>query len=142
MTEQEERQRVVEIARSWLGTPYLHRGNVKKCGADCAWLLIKVFEEAGLVTGVDPGYYPPDWPMHQEHSIYLDWVERYCKPVEKPQAGDIVLYRFGKCISHGAIVSNYPYVIHSLYRQGVVETDLEHGPWASRVAGFWSYWGK
>ena len=40
-------ERAVEIARAWIGTPYVHQGSACRAGADCL----------GLVRGVWRGLY-------------------------------------------------------------------------------------
>jgi hypothetical protein len=103
---------VVE-AMTWLGTPYHHQGRVKGVGVDCGTLICEVFEKVGLMDHLDPRPYPPDWHMHQIGQRYLEHVLSVCYEVEEPQPGDLVLYHFGKCISHGAIVVEWPTIIHS-----------------------------
>ena len=53
------RQRIVEEARSWLGTPYHHQAMVKGAGVDCAMILVAVYRAVGLIpAGFDPRPYP------------------------------------------------------------------------------------
>lgn len=133
------RQAVVEEARSWLRTPYHHLARVKGHGVDCAQILIAVYSEVGLVPKLDVGYYTQDWAMHRNDEKYLGWIEKYAKPVVVPKPGDIALFRFGRCISHAAIVVEWPLVIHSYVRLGVVYSNAEQDQeLRGRVAGFWS----
>jgi len=165
-TEHEARQAIIAEARSWIGTPYLHQGRVKGVGVDCAMLLLEVYERAGLVphlelaeTVVNPSTeiakYPPDWMLHRDEERYLEIVERFAQrlPDEErlpPLDGDIALYRWGRTISHGAIVDRWPRTIHAYSRSGQVEYGEGDrgevgGPGPDgkpRLAGFWSLWGK
>jgi cell wall-associated NlpC family hydrolase len=62
--------------------------------------------------------------------------------VEVGLPGDIVLYRFGRCISHGAIVLAWPQIIHAYIRLGVVMDEGERNTVLRKAqAGFWSPWG-
>jgi len=121
--EVEQRAAAVAEARTWLRTPYHHMGRMKGAGADCATLLIEVYAAAGLIENFDPGYYPQDWMKHRDEERYLGWVEKYCVPTEAPQPGDLVLYKIGRCFSHGAIVIAWPTCIHArwLPKGGTIE---------------------
>jgi NlpC/P60 family putative phage cell wall peptidase len=132
------RQDVVQEARSWLGTPYHHQGRVKGAGVDCAMLLIEVFRTCGLIPDIDPKPYPPDWHLHRDEERYLGWVKRYARPVDVPQPGDIALFQFGRCVSHGAIVDEWPAVVHSYLRDGCILADATEAPLAGRLRGFYS----
>lgn len=106
-------------------------------------LLIEVFHACGLIPHIDPRPYPHDWHMHRSAERYLGWVDKFAKEVtdREPMAGDIILYKFGRCISHGAIVSSYPMVIHSYIGKGVLESDTTMLPLAPRIAKIYSVWG-
>lgn len=41
------RQQIIDIARSWKGTRYVHQGNTKGLGADCEGFVEGVFHEGG-----------------------------------------------------------------------------------------------
>lgn len=128
---------VTDIARTWLGTPYHHRARVKGVGVDCLMLLAEVFEEAGMVPYIDPGYYPHDWMMHRSEERYLAGLEQYCDRVEDPQPGDIALYRFGRCASHAGIVIEWPLIIHAYRGEGVVLAHGDDGALSGRLDSFW-----
>ncbi|WP_192454011.1 NlpC/P60 family protein [Acinetobacter oleivorans] len=127
----------VNEALTWLGTPYHPQGRIKGVGVDCGTLSCEVYEKVGLMDHLDPRPYPPDWHIHQMGQRYLELILGVCDPVEGlPQPGDIVLYHFGKCISHGAIVIEWPQVIHSYIHQGVIIQDGTKGSLARPIAGF------
>lgn len=133
------RQQIVTEARRWLGTPYHHQGQVMGAGVDCAFLLIRVYHAVGLIPDIDPRPYPPDWHLHRDAERYLGWVRLYAHPVEVPQPGDIALFRFGRCISHGAIVISWPQILHAYRGEGCVLADVARNPQLSRrLAGFFS----
>lgn len=141
MTIDEQRQRVLSIARTWLRTPYHHMGRVKGAGTDCGMLLLEVYEEAGLIPHIEPEPYPPDWALHRSEEKYLGWVEQYAHPVDIPQPGDLALYQVGRCISHGAIVVNWPLIIHASQPEGgCCYSDGLQGWLAGRLKGFYSLW--
>lgn len=99
------RAQVCQEARSWLSTPYHHLADVKGAGVDCAMLLVRVYADLGLAPSeLDPRPYAPDWHLHRGEEKYLGWVEQFAHPVAVPQPGDMVLWRFARAFSHGAIV--------------------------------------
>lgn len=132
------RAAVVAEARTWLGTPYHHQGRIKGQGVDCAMLLLEVYHACGLVPYVDPRPYPPDWHLHRGQERYLEHVLQHAHAVDQPRPGDIALYQFGRCVSHGAIVAEWPQIIHSYVREGCVLANGETGKMAGRLRSFYS----
>lgn len=132
--EPQQRARVVACARGWLGTPYHPEARVKGAGVDCLTLLAEVFAEAGLIDRVCIPHYPRDWHLHRSAERYLQGLLRYAGEIDgQPQAGDVVLWRFGRCFSHGAIVVEWPTVIHAYVGRGCVLEDAEAASYLSRI---------
>ena len=132
-----QRESVVAEALSWLGTPYHPHARIKGVGVDCAHILCAVYENAGIVQHVDPGYYDSCWHLHRNEELYLQWIERYCEPVEVVAPGDVVLYRFGRTYSHSAIVIDDDLVLHAYIGRGVVLSRLSEEPLAGRDSTRW-----
>ena len=64
-----------------------------------------------------------------------------CARNDKPLPGDFVLYRFGRCWSHGAIVLEWPLIIHALTNKGVMLADGEReGCLMGREKRFFTLW--
>jgi cell wall-associated NlpC family hydrolase len=141
-TEAVARERVISTALSWLGTPYHHHARVKGAGVDCGQFVAAVFEEAGVIPSLVPDDYPHDWHLHRSEERYLGYVSRYARPNEGPRLpGDIALYQYGRCISHGAIVVAWPQIIHAYIGLGVILDDAEaNAALAQRFVGVWSVW--
>lgn len=150
----EERLRVVAEARTWINTPYHHKGSVKGAGVDCALFVLQSFVGAGLVEPFDPGSYQRDWHLHRGEERYLDVVTRYSREVGTgadpvrdrpegfhPEVGDMLMWRVGRTFSHGAIVTDWPFVVHaSLIAERVEEIDVRTSylaPLPMRVFSFW-----
>lgn len=114
------RERVIEEAKGWLRTPWVHRARVKGAGVDCAQLLIAVYSGAGVIEAFDTGEYPADWMLHREEERFLSWVKKFMSPIDSPQPADIVIWKYGRCFSHAAIVVDWPVVIHSFKKEGGV----------------------
>lgn len=139
------RSKIVSEARSWIKTPYHHRGNKKGVAADCGMLLINVFSDAGVIERYNPDHYPMDWMMHRCEEKYLENVEQYAKKIKSdPMPGDIALFKFGRCISHGGIITEWPMIVHAYKPSGIVlEDNVSIMPALSeRLVGFWSVFGE
>ncbi len=133
------REQIVAAARAWQSTPFHHAGRVKGAGVDCLQLLVAVYSEVGLLPPVDTGHYPRDWHFHKSEERYLDAVSSHAYQVGVPQPGDLALFKFGRCVSHAAIVIDWPLCIHAYFGQGVVEVDAVNGAeLAGRLHSFWS----
>jgi len=85
-------------------------------------LLIRVFSNIGLVEFFDPRPYSPEWHMHRSDEIYLGIVRNFCHEVETPDIGDIVVFRYGRCYSHGGIVTRADplTIVHAFLPYGMV----------------------
>lgn len=127
---------VVQEAERWLDTPYHSHADVHGVGVDCAMLPVRVFCDLGLVPEFDPRPYPPDWHLHRSEERYLAWVEQFADKVTEPEAGDLALFRIGRCLAHGGIMSSPTVMIHACIDAGkVVRADV--CGWAERLAGYW-----
>ena len=91
--------------RSWIGTPYHAEADVRGAGVDCGMLIVRVFVDAGLVPPFDPRPYPSDWHLHRDEEKYLGFVFDHCDEVDAPAAGDVAVFRYGRCWAHGGIVT-------------------------------------
>ena len=126
---------VVACARSWLGTPYHHAARVKGAGCDCLTLVASVYEEAGIVDRIEIPHYPPDWHLQRGAERYMNGVLEHAREVEGPAPGDLALWRFGRCFSHGAIVVRWPLVIHAYLGSCVRLEDAEAARWLATDGG-------
>jgi cell wall-associated NlpC family hydrolase len=121
----EQRTRIVRAAREWLGTPYHHHARVKGAGADCAMFPLSVYQECGVLP---PSYQPPEysvqWHLHRSEELYLKEIDRFVLEIAgPPQPADFVVFQFGRTYSHGAIVLDWPLIIHSYIPHGVLLSD-------------------
>jgi cell wall-associated NlpC family hydrolase len=105
MKEERVRAAVVAEARTWIGTPYHNCADIKGVGVDCGMLLARVFVDLGLVEPFDPRPYAHDWHLHRSEEKYLDALLARAKEVETPLPGDVMMFRVGRCYSHGGIVT-------------------------------------
>ena len=139
------RAAVVAEACTWHGTPYHHHARLKGVGVDCAMLLAEVFERCGLVHHVETGHYPTDWHLHRSEEQFLGWLQRVgARPVASPEPGDIGIFRFGRCFSHGGIVVGAdgaaPLLVHAYMGRGVITSATDEEPLSGRLVRWYSLW--
>jgi NlpC/P60 family putative phage cell wall peptidase len=133
------RAAVVAEALTWIGTPFHHAARVKGAGVDCLMLLAEVYERAGVAPHVNPPFYVPDWHMHRDAERYLEGLLGYAWPIDgPPQPADIALFRFGRVFSHGAIVVEWPRLVHAYWAIGVVWGDATLHPLKGREVRFFT----
>lgn len=138
----QQRAAVIAEAKTWIKTPWHHMGRIKGAGVDCGMFILECFERPGIIPHVVPPEYPPDWNMHRSEERYLAFIERFCQQVESPQPADLVAFKIGRCVSHAAIVIEWPVIIHSCLGHGVIMDDAVANTWfADRTAGFYAFAG-
>ncbi len=112
----EERQKVVEIAKTWIGTPYLSNAMVRgpRGGVDCAMILVGVYREAGWIPqDFDPRPYPPHWHLHKQEEKYLSFVRLFASEIQEKDLlpADVVLFQVSRLFAHAVIVIDWPLCI-------------------------------
>jgi len=148
MTEAALRAAILAEARTWLGTPYHHAADVKGVGVDCAMLMVRVFCDLELVEPFDPRPYTRDWMLHRDEERYLGFLLARARDVAAPEPGDVMLFRFGRCFSHGGIVTRAAplTVLHAFApaRRVIEEEVARSGELARRIgsARFASYFSE
>ncbi len=122
-------EKLIKEAYTWLGTPHKNYAKVKGVGVDCGMLLIGALEGAGLVEKNLNKNTPStnEWHLHHSEEWFKNYMEKYCEEVsaDDMQAGDFLLYQFGRCCSHGAIYVGDNLVIHSMVLQGVIISPID-----------------
>ena len=130
---------IVDAARGWLGTPYVHQASVKGAGTDCLGLLRGVWRE---VYGGEPEVVPPysaDWDEPQHDEVLWRAAARHLIRVDVADArpADVLLFRMrtGSVAKHLGIQSGMAPAsfIHAYSGHGVIESALSR-PWARRIA--------
>ena len=127
MQEAEQRQAVIDEAMTWLKTPHHNGAAIKGAGVDCGQFPLKVFESVGLIPPTETQRYSPQFALNKNEEWYLDYCLRLGKELPAgvmPKKGDFALYRVGRVFSHGAIVIDWPLIIHSYVGVGVT---IDHG---------------
>lgn len=137
--------RVVDVARGWIGTPYVHQASVKGAGCDCLGLLRGVWRE---VLGAEPERVPAysmDWSEPQGDERLWQAAKRHLlvKPVAQAAPGDVLLFRMrdgsvAKHVGLQARTGRDASFIHAYSGHGVVESALS-APWARRVVARFAF---
>ena len=131
---------IVNCARSWIGTPYVHQQSVRGAGCDCLGLLRGVWRD---VLGAEPEAVPAysrDWSEPQREERLWQAAARHLveKDREDEAAGDVLLFRMrdrsvAKHLGLQGNIGKEASFIHSYSGHGVVESPLSR-PWRRRVA--------
>jgi cell wall-associated NlpC family hydrolase len=145
MSEAEQRAAVVAEARSWISTPYHNCADIKGVGCDCGMLLVRVMVDCKLCAPFDPRPYPPDWHLHRSEEKYLGFIFDRGHEVTSPQPGDVMVFKFGRCYSHGGFVTsiNPLKIVHAYHKarrvleEGVARNSVLMN---NRAPRFFSYW--
>lgn len=129
--------RIVAVARSWLGTPYHDQASLKGVGCDCLGLARGVWRE---VVGPEPFPIPPysrDWGESGPVEVLAAGARRMMPEVDPltAGAGTLLLFRMmpRAIAKHVGILTAPARFIHAYERIGVVEQDLNPA-WRRRIA--------
>lgn len=131
---------VLEIARAWIGTPYLHQSSVPGVGCDCLGLARGIWR---ALHGDEPWEVPPysrDWGEAGRREVLAEAARAALIEVSLDDAGPgtLILFRMASgvpakhCGFLGASVIR-PTLIHAYDRSGVVEEAFTPA-WARRAA--------
>lgn len=130
---------IIPIARSWIGTPYLHQASLKQAGADCLGLIRGVWREAIAAEPETIPAYTQDWSEPAMREDLLDAARRWLieKPIASEAAGDVLLFRMregavAKHLGIAAEIGPMASFIHAYSGHGVVETRLTD-PWRRKI---------
>lgn len=136
---------VVDAARGWLGTPYVHQASCRGAGCDCLGLLRGVWRE---VVGGEPEVVPPytaDWSEASGQERLWQAALRHLVPKDLALAapGDVILFRMrdggvAKHLGLQAEIGEAASFIHAYSGHGVVESALTP-PWARRIVARFAF---
>lgn len=148
--------RVVELAREWIDTPYHHQGSLKGSGTDCLGLMRGIWRE---LYGGEPEMPPPytqTWGDYDKQETMLEAAERNLEKVAmapnsarfivRPrevhwEPGAVLFFRRlpGNVAKHCAVLTGSETMVHAYSGVGVRETSV--GIWDKHVAGIFRFPG-
>ena len=128
---------IVEAARSWIGTPYVHQASLRGVGCDCLGLLRGVWRELVGDEPEKPVSYSPDWSEANGEETLAEAGFRHFDPIlmKEAGAGDIVLFRWRPTLpaKHVGILTTPASMIHAHEGAAVCEVPLAAW-WQRRIA--------
>lgn len=144
--EKAQRERVIACAMEWEHTPYRSNGMVKGAGVDCAMLLVAAYADAGIIPPeFDPRPYPPQWHVHRDAERYISFVLQFAHEVTVPLPGDVAMFKIARTFAHGAIVVDWPRVVHArapspVYVEDIMQNSTGKHCLAKTEKKFFSFW--
>jgi len=128
-------EQIAQKAEEWakLKVPYRHRGFSTR-GCDCTGLLVGILKSLGFLQTFEMPYYPPDWNLNKVTVNHLMiQLPLYAKriPVEQMKRGNVLVFKFGRQVSHTGIFIGDNLFVHSY---------LTRYTWYGRIQG--SQWGR
>lgn len=136
------RSRIVEAARSFLGTPFHHQGRTKGHGIDCAGLIVGVAAEIGAPVEDHPTRDYSRFPTKTSRFL-PDFCRRSLDEVAEAREGSVYLFwiHAPKYPQHLAIRTADDTIIHAYYdAKMVLETPIGDY-WSSRVYSIFDFRG-
>lgn len=121
-------------------------------------MIVRSFAEAGCIEDYDPPPYPPEWCLHRDEELYLAEIAKHLTEIDvvegnpkvmdrlatgwQPGMGDVLVFRVARTFSHGAIVTNWPNVVHAYFPSGMVEeVAVPNTPMADRPVKVFTFAG-
>ncbi len=136
---------VVQAARAWIGTPYLHQASARGAGTDCLGLIRGVWRD---LHGAEPEEIPPytqDWsePEGEERLWSAALKHLVERPLSGAAPGDVLLFRMrdrgvAKHLGIQGNITPHPTFIHAYSGHGVIESPLS-APWARRIVARFAF---
>lgn len=123
--------KIIEIAKSYKGIPWVHQGRTKH-GVDCAGFLSCVFKDAGFEVKDEVAYSRfPDGKRLKELLDNQPSIQEV--PIDDIQPGDIALFRIKKLPQHLALITQGSYGLNMIHAyNGGSKQVVEHN-----FADFW-----
>ncbi|MEP2707769.1 MAG: peptidase P60 [Roseibium sp.] len=124
---------ILQSARSWIGTPYVHQASCKGAGCDCLGLLRGIWREVMGSEPETPPPYSPDWAERHRSETLRDAAARHLQSIDPKDArsGDVLLFAFKADLpaKHCAVLTTpfddpSPQIIHAHEHLPVAEVAL------------------
>ena len=150
VAEAKGRAAFIAEALSWIGTPFVDCADVKgRNGAvDCAMLLTRCAVDTGLVPAFDPRPYAPQWHVHHDEELFLQFLtDRLgAREITDPRPGDIAVFKFHRTYAHGTVILNSAEMVHAwsgykmVMRTGRTEGHFVHTLGTPRPVRYFDLW--
>ena len=138
------RNRIIEAARGWVGTPFRHQGRKKGVGVDCIGLVCGVGAELGVRAEI-----PGNYSQSPSGDLVISGCDKYLvKPEDQatPLPGQVmILWGFDRNTpQHFAILGGDPWkitMVHAFSRRGAVIEDVYDHFWSKRFVALYEFPG-
>lgn len=118
-TSSDLRNKIIDEAKQWIGTPYQYGGESKN-GADCSGFVMSVYQNAGI-----------DLPRtSQQQFNYVQLINNF-----EREAGDLVFFKRNNKIFHVGIYLGDNYMIHASSSKGVIIQSIDDNYFDDKYAG-------
>ena len=133
---------VVQAAREWIGTPYVHQASLKGIGCDCLGLVRGVWRECeGIEPTITPRY-SSIWTEGETDESLLNAGLRFFVSIPYGQAcpADMLVFRMrpSAVAKHAGILTGAHSFVHAYSNSNVVESHLDNF-WAPKIAGVFRF---
>ena len=128
--------RIVAVARRWIGTPFHHQAALRKVGCDCLGLVRGVWLELGGTAPHENMDYDRYWCHRSGPNLLIQGLSAYLRPVpiDDIEHGDVIAcaMRFGAAAQHVGFLTQ------DQSRRGFVHSHSEHGVQETAFDPIWS----
>lgn len=118
-----QRSQVVMEAESWIGTPWIHNGMVKKIGCDCVGFIVGVTKAVGVIPF---NYQLTNYSRVPRNDYIIKHLAEYLVETTSLEEGNILVFRIHNLITHVGFYCQDEQLIHAeeLRNTGVVKVPL------------------
>lgn len=138
----EHQNKIINLTKSWIGTPYHHQESVKQVGCDCLGLVRGVYEELYQKKTAPFKPYTKDWAEETKQETLIEAAGDHLKSVEvcERKPGDVLIFRFRKWMiaKHTAIQVSKDTMIHAIEGAKVEEVHLNNW-WQRHLAAVFRF---
>lgn len=126
------RNDIVNYARSYINTKYHHQGRVPGSGLDCIGVVYCAYSKAGFTGNI-----PNDYTSTPDVNVLTTYLNKYCHVTEKPEIGDIILFKIRKDPQHFGIYCGNTF-IHAYAKYGKVIEEEYSNKWKRLTLGYYA----
>ena len=109
---------ITEIAKEWIGTPWVHNQSVKGIGTDCVGLILGIGKEYGVIPD---NFYLPNYDRIPRQNNIIEFLnqQNYLKPINTVEPEAVMVFQVGKIAGHVGIAIGENQIIHADMNYGV-----------------------